>query len=346
MTSAQLLAERKRVATLHKRQRTPLEIVDETGLSHALVVKAIKLFETGGMDALKPKTGRTEGSGRTITPEQEDKIKNILYTKQPYDVRIIHLAGEYYTAPREDELTEEMLPYKNEILNGDSPQYLWCRDSVRALVEQISGIELSPQAVRNYLQRWGFPKAKQNQRPISRCSQEIQEWINNNPPEKECSKRYWLYQERLNTDGKQSKISATDDHRKEYWTVIQGNLSQEKQAKFLKQLNKQTGSKIIVVRYDYNHYTGKEFNKFLKIIDIHVQPPLLDSEKERLDNDRAREAEVHRELSQEWFDKRNLNVEVHILRSVPDPPTTDSPFNPEKTGETGETGKSYKTDEL
>ncbi len=310
LTSKQLLAKREEVVALHKRQIPVMEIVKATGLSWPAVNRAIKLFQAGGMDALQPKTGRTEGSGRILSPVQEDEIREILYTKQPREIGIIRLDGKYYMAPKEEELTKEMLPYKNVLLNGDSPQYLWCRDSIKELVNQVSGIELSPQAINDYLCRWGCPKTKRNQRPISKCSQAIQYWMKGNPLKKESPKRYWLYRERLHTEIKQSKISATDDHRKEFWTIIQGNFSQKKQIDFLWQLNKQSGEQIVVVRHDYNHYTKKEVSEWLSRTNITLQPPLLKREIDRLDNDTIREAKVQKELLKEFLDKQGIQYNI------------------------------------
>lgn len=302
MTSAQLLEKRKEVAKLYDENKRVMEIVSATGLSWPAVNKAIKLYQAGGMEALQPKTGRTRGSGRSIPPEQEDKIKNILYTQQPRDVRINQLAGQYYTAPQEADFTKDMLPYREELLNGDSPQYLWCRDSVKELILQISGIKLSNSAINKYLSRWGFPTTKQNQRPVTRCSEAIQNWFSNHPQKSTHPKTYWLYRQRLATKEKQSKISATDHHRKEFWTVIKGNFSQELQIEFLRQLRKQTREPMTVIRYRYDHFTKKQVSEWLATTDITLLPPLLEKEKNRLKNDLDREAEVQRQISQEYFD--------------------------------------------
>jgi len=308
MTSTQLLEKRKEVAKLYDENKRVMEIVSATGLSWPAVNKAIKLYKTGGMAALQPKTGRTKGSGRVLTVEQENKIKNILYTQQPRDMKIQQYAGIYYTALEEKDWTEEMLCHRERLLYGDSPQYLWCRDSVKELIAQISGIELSDSAINKYLLRWGFPATKQNQRPVSRCSKAIQNWFSNPPQKNAHPQTYWLYRQRLTTGKKQSKISATDHHRKEFWTVIQGNFSEEKQIEFLMQLRKQAKEPITVIRYDYNHFTKVEVSKWLTITGIQILPPLLDNERQRLENDQNRDLTAQTELQNETLKPRGICI--------------------------------------
>ena len=313
MTSAQLLEKRKEVAKLYDEKKRVMEIVCTTGLSWPAVNKAIKLYKAGGMAGLQPKTGRTEGSGRLISPEQENKIKNILYTQQPRNVRIQHFAGTYYTALEEEDLTEEMLCNKETLLNGDSPQYLWCRDSVKVLIDQICGIEVSASAINKYLSRWGFPTTKQNHRPVARCSEAIQNWLSNHPQENTHPKTYWLYRQRLDTVKKQSKISATDHHRKEFWVVIQGNFSQEKQIDFLDQLKKQTREPMAVIRYNHYHFTKETISKWLATTDITLLPPLLGSERQRLKNDLHRDLTAQEELQNETLAPLGISVKYSIL---------------------------------
>ncbi|RKX24365.1 MAG: hypothetical protein DRP47_11505, partial [Candidatus Zixiibacteriota bacterium] len=270
MKSGQILDKRKKIIELYKKKMPVMKIVEKSGLSWPAVNTAIKLYVAGGMDALPPKMGKTQGSGRILSPEQEDEIKNILYTMKPQEIGIIYFEGTYTRAPKEDELINEIsenlmnnLPTKElwatmrKKLHGDYPQALWCRDSVKELITLKSGKELSPRGVSKYLLRWGFPKTKQNQRPIARCSQEIQWWLNDKPLSDESSKIYWLYRERLKTETKRSIISATDNHRKVLWTVIQGNFSQKKQIEFLHALARQSRQRITVIRNDYKHYTKK-----------------------------------------------------------------------------------------
>ena len=299
--------------------RTIRETAKNTGLSLSDVRKAIKLHEDGGMDVLRPKMGRTTGSGRILTPKQEDEIKNILYTLQPKDVGIICLDGAYISATLMDVLENRfvddvdsgILPAKayatwSNKLDRDYPQTLWCRDSVKELIKQKSSIELSSRGIDKYLLRWGFPKAKQNQRPIVRCSKEIQLWLKDNPPDNERSKVYWLYRERLQTETNRSMISAIDNHRRVLWSVIEGNFTQQKQVDFLLALALQSRQYITVVRSHHKHYTNLQDGNSLRQEKITVCPPLLECERIKMEKEEYRAYEVwkeiRQEIKQEWFD--------------------------------------------
>lgn len=322
MTADQILEKRREIIDLHTKKIPVMKIVEETGLTWPAVNAAIKRYQAGGMEALRPKMGRTEGAGRALSRAQEDEIKNILYTKQPREVGIIYLDGGYGIAPHEDELTSEISHnLMNNIpcdelwatigrkLKGDYPQILWCRDSIKELIKLKNNVVLSPRGIDKYLLRWGFPKTKQNQRPTSRCSQEIQRWIEQNPLSDQSSKIYWLYRERLKTETKQSIISATDNRRKVFWTVIKGNYSQKKQIQFLQALAQQSRQRITVIRSNYKHYTQESVQEWLSKRDITLYPHLLPMELTKLENDRFRDLDAWEEIKREEQQRRKDNLE-------------------------------------
>ncbi len=130
-----------------------MQIVRESGLSWPAVKDAIELYELGDEAKLMPEPrGRKQGTGRFLSEEQENQLRYIIYRKRPWQVRI-------NPPGRTCKLT------------------LWNRDAVKRLILKQCGIELSVRGVAKYLHRWGFPLMKQNQRPIKRCSKEIQGWL-------------------------------------------------------------------------------------------------------------------------------------------------------------------------
>jgi len=72
----QLHERRKQVVRLHRKGYGVMQIVALSGLSYPTVRGAIDLYEGGGMGAIKPATrGRRTGQGRTLTAEQERRIR-------------------------------------------------------------------------------------------------------------------------------------------------------------------------------------------------------------------------------------------------------------------------------
>ena len=68
---AALFEIRKQIVRLHKRGTGPMAIKEQTGISWGAIRKAIDLFESGGIKALKPKRrGCKKGASRMLTAEQ------------------------------------------------------------------------------------------------------------------------------------------------------------------------------------------------------------------------------------------------------------------------------------
>ena len=326
MTSDQLLKKRKEIIDLYNKQIKVMKIVEETGVSWPAVNAAIKLYKAGGLEALRPKMGRTHGSGRQLSVAQEDEIKNILYTEQPRQVGIVWLKRKYTTVGNQDELMakisyqllnnlpvdEQWEEYRN-YAKSDTPQYLWCRDSVKVLIKLKCDIELSLQGVDKYLVRWGFPKRKRKQRPITKCSYEIQMWLSDNFQTDTRSETYWLDRERLATKNKQSMISATDKYRRVFWTVVQGNFTQDKQIEFLQYLVKQSRRPCNLIRNNYKHYTNQLVQDWLSENNIMLYPPLLPEELLKKENDKIRDKNTSDEIKQERLIKREQQAKKDAL---------------------------------
>src|SRR6516165_3639535 len=86
---SELHERRRQVIRLHKKAYGVMQIVDLTGLSWPAVRVALDLYEAGGMAALKPKSrGREQGSGRTLTPAQEDHIRKLIIEKRPEQLKM------------------------------------------------------------------------------------------------------------------------------------------------------------------------------------------------------------------------------------------------------------------
>jgi transposase len=136
----QLHERRKQVVRLYQAGCRIMAIVELTGLSYPSVRRALSLYEAGGMSALRPATrGRKKGTGRSLSPEQEEKIRDFVSHKRPEQLQ---------------------LPYP-----------IWTRAAVQQLIEQQCGVILTVRSAGNYLARWGIAP----QRPIPRWLLEARE---------------------------------------------------------------------------------------------------------------------------------------------------------------------------
>ena len=247
-----------------------MKIVELSGLSRPAVNAAIKKYETGGLAALEPaQRGRKHGTGRSLSEEQENEIRNILYRKRP-------LQTDIKNSGRKIRLN------------------LWSRDAVMQLIQQQSEIVLSVGGVAKYLHRWGFPLLRRNQRPIKRCTLEIQGWLNDHLDQltnTENADIYWVSKKILlignDEQGKRpqklSMISAIDNHGKEHWLIVKGQFTQEKQILFLKTLMRAARKKVIMIRNNSEHFTERQVADWIceNKSKIAVLPPLLPEEIEK-----------------------------------------------------------------
>ena len=125
----QLHERRKQIARLHRAGHGVMAIMELTGLSYTAVRRALDLYNSGGVAALKPAgRGRSKGEGRALNAEQEQANRRTICEKRPEQVKI-----EFA---------------------------LWTRAGVMHLIEQQCGIRLCVRAVGNYLARCGFTPQK------------------------------------------------------------------------------------------------------------------------------------------------------------------------------------------
>ena len=143
---------RKQAIRLRENGETFVAIAHFLGVNRNTVAGWWKLYLAEGQAALSQyHRGRVVGEGRTLTPQQEEEILQVLQTNAPGDVAI------------------------------DSA--LWTRRAIQALIEQRFQITLPIRTVGSYLQRWGFTP----QKPVSRANEQdpkqVLDWIETQYPQ-------------------------------------------------------------------------------------------------------------------------------------------------------------------
>lgn len=135
---------RKNIVRLLKTGKTGKEIAKLLDVSEGHVSGVKKAYDKIGIAGITPKKrGRQPGAKRTLTPEQEKEIQQIIVDKTP-----------------------EQLRFK---------ECMWSRKNIAELIKQKYKIELPISTLGVYLSRWGFSV----QRPIKRAYKQDEEQVKN-----------------------------------------------------------------------------------------------------------------------------------------------------------------------
>ena len=134
LSPAQQYEIRKSIVRLLKQGISNHEIAETLDVSERHVRATKKAFADHGIAGIKPKVrGRRKGEKRTLTPEQEKEIQNIIVDKTP-----------------------EQLRFK---------ECMWTRNNIRSLIMQKYKIDMPFSTLGYYLERWGLSV----QRPVKRA---------------------------------------------------------------------------------------------------------------------------------------------------------------------------------
>ena len=95
-------------------------------------------------------SGRPKGSGRKLFPYEEQELKRCLTDKCPDQLKL--------------------------------PFALWTRQAVQTLIKQKFSVDMTLQAVGNYLRSWCFTPQKPIRRAYERNDERVRVWLNNEYP--------------------------------------------------------------------------------------------------------------------------------------------------------------------
>lgn len=242
-----------------------MQIVRQSGLNWATVKVAIRLHSTGGDSALLPdERGHKQGSGRSLTNEQEAEMRQFIYSRRPL----------FYGL-------------------DDS---LWSRDAVARMMALKFGVDLSVRGIGKYLTRWGIALKNPSKRPCDRCAGPVKAWLDVNGAEIERqaqegrAKVYWVNRpvaldaalwcatpaaeiQAPDTNAaprparKRSMISAISNQGTLRWAVINGPFNPDQQIRFVASLLKDTIGRrkqpLFLMRSDLTLCASQEFKSWL-----------------------------------------------------------------------------------
>jgi transposase len=131
---------------------TEAEIADLLGVSRETVSRWWGAYAHGGLDALPhERSGRPNGSGRTLTDEQAAHIQHLIDHNSPEKLGI--------TAP------------------------LWSRPAVRDLIKKEYSIDMAVRTVGEYLKRWGYTAKRPRRHAKKQDPEEVRRWLEETYPD-------------------------------------------------------------------------------------------------------------------------------------------------------------------
>jgi transposase len=125
---------------------TEAALADLLGVSRETVCRWCAAYASGGLGALPhDRSGRPQGSGRSLGDEQARRLQEVIDTKAPEDVGI--------AAP------------------------LWTRRAVRELILRECGLAMPLRTVGTYLRRWGYTPKRPRRRARRQDPEEVRRWL-------------------------------------------------------------------------------------------------------------------------------------------------------------------------
>jgi transposase len=127
------------------------EIADLLGVCRETVCRWWSAYARDGLDALpQDRTGRPQGTGRTLSDQQAQQIQRQLAAHSPEELGI--------------------------------PAPLWTRRAVQRLIQNELGIVMPVRTVGLYLQRWGYTAKRPRRHAKKQEPEEIRQWLEETYP--------------------------------------------------------------------------------------------------------------------------------------------------------------------
>ena len=272
-----------------------MQIVELTGLSWGAVNTAIKLYDEGGMSALKPKKrGVKNGIGRTLDADQENRVQQLICEKRPEQLKMDFA--------------------------------LWTRAAVKEVILREFSEDLPIRTVGDYLHRWGFTPQKPIKRAYEQQPKAVQKWLDEEYPEiekramEEGAEIHWGDETSImNTDvrgrsysprgktpetcavwGKREKfsmISTVTNRGKCRWMMIDGAFNSDRLVEFMELLVKDAGRKVFLILDNLRGHHSKPVKKWLEHHSGEIEVFFLPSYSPELNPDERLNADLKHRIT-------------------------------------------------
>ncbi len=151
LPEAALNERRRRAVKLRLAGVSIREAALQCELSTNTVMRSHRAYERGGWAAVKVKRGqRPKGSGRLLTPEQEQEVQRLIQDRTPDQLKMNYA--------------------------------LWTRQAVSELIEVRTGVRLQVRTVGKYLKRWGYTPQKPLKKAYEQSPEAVGKWLKETYP--------------------------------------------------------------------------------------------------------------------------------------------------------------------
>lgn len=226
-------AELRRVAIrLYKQEKTKSDIARQLGIRRATISDWLLSYEhTGKVTQVERKRGKPKGSGRSLTPAQEERIKQDIVDQTPDQLKL--------------------------------PFALWSADAVKQLIKRYFLVDMPIRTVREYLSRWNFTPQRPLKKAYEQQPKAVQTWLDETYPDikakakQEKAEIHW---------GDEAGVSSMEHYPRGYapkgkTPVITLAYSQRERVNMISSITNQGKMRFMI--YD-ERFTGQVFIRFLK----------------------------------------------------------------------------------
>ena len=235
-------------------------ISEAVGVHFYTVAKWCNAYNKGGDKAIRiQKRGRKDGMNRTLSTDQEAKIRKSIRDKCPEQLKL--------------------------------PFALWTRRAIQQLIKRLFSVNMPIRTVGEYLKRWGYTP----QKPL-RCAYEqnpkaVQKWMEEEYPsiqakaKEEKAEIHWGDETGLRNDSQHGRsyaprgktpamlipakrerinlISTVTNQGKVRFMVYQNTMNADTHIKFLKRLIKDAGRKVFLILDNLRVHHSKVVKEWL-----------------------------------------------------------------------------------
>lgn len=327
LSPEELYDRRKQAVKLHEKGMSRKDIAAIVGVHRNKAGEWIRLWEQGGLRALKVKpAGAPVGSGRTLTPEQETEIRKHLIDSTPDQLKM--------------------------------PFALWTRPAVALLIKEKLGIDMPIRSVGNYLQRWGFTPQKPIKQAYERNEKRVKTWVEEEYPKLaerakiEGAEIHWGdetgicsqdqvgrgYAPKGKTPVRKHRgsrervnmISTVTNQGKVRFMFFQGSMDAERFISFLKRLIKGSERKVFLVLDNLRVHHAKLVKEWVETVSDKLELHYLPSYSPDLNPDEYLNCDLKAELakrpSERVKGKLEKNARSHMIRLQKSPTRIRSYF--------------------
>lgn len=278
LNSKELYERRKQAVMLYRKGMKRREIAPIVGATAYTVGQWVKAWKEGSLAALKVgDKGRPKGIGRKLLPHEEQQVRKDITDKCPEELKLSFA--------------------------------LWTRQAVQVLIKQNYSVELTLQAVGNYLKRWGFSPQKPIRRAYERNDECVWAWLQDEYPaiaskaKKENAEIHWGDETGLRSDAANGRSYSPKGK-----TPVQKVKGTPEKLNMVSHLHHYNTTDMLVIKQGN---TAERFAGFMK--DGFFYVALAFSNHQEYDRDLGRSSNVQFETVH--FKKWKLNVHVEEAKT-------------------------------